>query len=172
MAEDGDESLAQIADTSEDGILIAKMRKGHHLSLTATAIKSVGKEHAKWSPVTVASYQFDPEISLNETVMSTLSESEKKSFVDSCPTKVYSYNNEMRKVEVTNARGCTYCEECTNYAKMLEKPEVVKISARQDKFIFYVESSGALEPDDIVERALNVLHSKLETVQEGVRGVN
>ena len=42
----------------EKPIVIVKMRRGQELKLRAIARKGTGKDHAKWSPVATARYQF------------------------------------------------------------------------------------------------------------------
>ena len=49
----------------EDDIIIAKLRPGHELDIRMVAIKGVGKDHAKFSPVATAYYRLLPEIRLN-----------------------------------------------------------------------------------------------------------
>lgn len=41
-----------------DDILIAKMRPGHELDLKLIAVKGVGKDHAKFSPVGKTEYLY------------------------------------------------------------------------------------------------------------------
>jgi DNA-directed RNA polymerase II subunit RPB3 len=43
----------------DNGITIMKINTGQRLKLRAFAKKGNGKEHAKWSPVAVATYKFD-----------------------------------------------------------------------------------------------------------------
>lgn len=42
--------------TTEKGILLCKLAKGEKIKLKCTAVKGIGKEHAKWSPVSSVSY--------------------------------------------------------------------------------------------------------------------
>ena len=52
----------------EDDIMIVKLRPGHELDIRMVAIKGVGKDHAKFSPVATAYYRLLPEITLKERV--------------------------------------------------------------------------------------------------------
>ena len=40
---------------------------------------------------------------------------------------------------------------------------------RDDKFVFTVESTGVLSPEDIVSRALTILKEKLSTLAEAMK---
>jgi len=97
---------------AEHGILIVKLRKGQEVKLEALAKKGVGKEHAKWSPVCACTYQFDPDVNINQNRMDELQELQKQDFVNSCPTKVYKYDESLKRVEVANNLRCTFCNEC------------------------------------------------------------
>ena len=44
-----------------DDILIARLRPGQEIELEAWCEKGLGKTHAKWSPVSTASYRLLPE---------------------------------------------------------------------------------------------------------------
>ena len=43
-----------------------KLGPGQRLKFEAIAIKGIGKEHTKWSPVATVALKFDPIVKLNE----------------------------------------------------------------------------------------------------------
>jgi len=157
--------------SGDKGILIVKLRKGQSIKLKAVAKKGIGKEHAKWSPCSAVSYQFLPEIRLNQNRISELSEEAKQEWVNSCPTKVYKYNQEEEKVEVEDALRCMFCNECKIKANDLQKPDMVNIGMKNDKFIFHVETTGSLPPEDIVLASLSGLKLKLRFLQQCLQTV-
>lgn len=58
------------------------------MQLTAVAKKGIAKEHAKWSPVAVATFKYEPIIEINEEVERQLTPDQKAEFVEVCPAKV------------------------------------------------------------------------------------
>jgi len=149
---------------SEGPIVIAKLQKNQEISLRAIAKKGVGKEHAKWTPACGVCYKFEPQILISNS-MDTLTEEKKREFVGSCPTKVYRYADVTGKVEIEDANLCTYCEECTKRAQQFGIPDLVSVKPKLDRFLFSVESTGALAPADIVLAAIRELREKLTKVQ-------
>ena len=107
------------------------------MKLRCIAKKGVGKEHAKWSPVTSVAFEYDPDNLLHHTDFWTEEDVNKE-----WPKSVYSQQE--------------------NYGMVGEKFDA---SAEPDRFYFTVESSGSLKPEEILLSAISVLQGKLGTVQ-------
>jgi len=98
--------------------------------------------------------------------------SKKKEFVESCPTKVYKFNEETSQVEVQDPLECTFCDECIKKAKQFGIPDLVQIRPRTDKFLFQFESTGSISPDNILIFAIKEIRKKLEKVEKNLQNIN
>lgn len=156
---------------SEDPVLIVKLAPRQSIKLTCRAVKGIGKAHAKWIPVSVATYQFDPRVEIAQDLFTQLEEEKREAFVASCPTHVYSLEPEGR-IAVSRRQNCMFCQECVQKAEEFgfHPPEqLVRITPIKDRFVFSVESTGALRPEKIVTEALQVLLTKLEDLEKEMR---
>jgi len=162
------------SDDQTNGITIVKLRKNQEIKLRAIAKKGVGKEHAKWSPACGVCYKYEPIIELktdrfddfNTTTAENL-ENMKKEFVESCPTKVYSYD-QSRGIEIEDNLRCMYCDECVKKAQLLGVPDLVSVKPRLDRFLFSIEATGSIPPVGIVLSAINILQQKILKIQKEI----
>jgi len=150
-----------------DDILIVKMRKGQSLRLKASAQKGIGKEHAKWGPCCTAVFAYEPEVELCQKVYEKMSPEDRADYVDACPKKLqkpYSFDDRpYESVETDDASACMVCLDCLERAK--DFPGIAKVRDKPRLFKFTVESTGALKPETIVMRAIEVLKRKLKEIQ-------
>lgn len=70
-----------------DDILVAKLAPGQAISVEAHAVKGIGKDHAKFSPVSTATYRLLPQITLSEA--KPFLDDEADHLVKTCPVGVF-----------------------------------------------------------------------------------
>lgn len=154
---------------SEDPILIMKLSKNQQLDMDLVAKKGTGKLHAKWSPVATCQMRKEPTVQIDsDKINRDLTVEKRKEFVATCPRSVYKFNEMRNAVEIEDADRCILCIECVRYAQSQGLERAVRVGERDEKFIFTVESTGVMPPEDIVARALDILSEKLRVLAEGM----
>eukprot|EP00300_Choanocystis_sp_HF-7_P025845 c28099_g1_i1.p1 GENE.c28099_g1_i1~~c28099_g1_i1.p1 ORF type:complete len:321 (-),score=69.76 c28099_g1_i1:26-988(-) len=165
-------------DLGADSVVIVKLGKGQRLKLRAIAKKGIGKLHAKWCPATGVYYRDVPKIQLREPIIAELSPDEREAWAKSCPSGVYKYNAITERVEVENPSECTFCMDCVLMGESFDAlhatgedrfKKMVSIDTEPDSFVFHVEATGALPPEQILFSALSVLKFKLVQLQNSLR---
>ena len=131
---------------------ITKLRPGQEIDLTARAIKSNGKDHAKFSPVCTAFYRMVPMIQVDHE---KLNDRTKKLLVDSCPKHIFDI--EDGDVVIKNSRACTSCRECIRDPAL---KRVLTIGKEANRYEFTVESVGVRPAYALVKEAFQILKNK------------
>ncbi|XP_070505494.1 DNA-directed RNA polymerases I and III subunit RPAC1 [Chironomus tepperi] len=137
---------------SDDKILISKMRPGHELNLKLLAIKGIGKDHAKFSPVSLASYKLLPEIKLLKQI------SGKDAYqLQKCFSPGVIEIDKSGCAFVKNARYDNCSRNVYRYPELAKNVELTRI---RNHFVFNIESLGAYKPEDIFVEAVKILKKK------------
>ena len=164
-------SKCTVAGKEGEEVLLVKMRKGQHLRLRASAQKGIGKEHAKWNPCCTAVLRYEPLVVLNEKVYNTLTTDQREFFVNACSHKLSKpYPEDERPyacVETDEASACMVCLDCEG--QLREYNGLARVGEKKDIFHFAVESTGALKPEVIVNRGIEVLQRKIKEVMARLR---
>lgn len=142
--------------------------------MRCVAILGIGKQHAKWSPVSVCSFVCQPVITLNKSKLDALSNEERTSIRDCCPVQVFgdtNMENDEQPLVVKNLEKCMYCKECELKCVEISNRvdhDILAVTRDDKKFIFSVETTGALPPEDVVQQALQVIRNKLIKLQSEI----
>lgn len=105
----------------EHPILIMKLSKNQILDMDLVAKKGIAKVHAKWSPVATCQMRKEPTVEIDQDKINgggvgSLDIEKRKEFVNTCPRKVYRFNELRNAVEIEDADKCILCIECVRYA--------------------------------------------------------
>lgn len=154
-----------------------KLSKNQILDMDLVAKKGTAKMHAKWSPVATCQMRKEPTVEIDQDkinggVAGSLTVEKRKEFVNTCPRKVYRFNELRNAVEIEDADKCILCIECVRFAQAEGLERAVKIGERDEKFVFTVESTGVMPPEVIVMKALAILKDKLQELSESMRKEN
>jgi len=137
----------------QKNIPIVMLGPGQKISLEARARLGRGKEHAKWSPTSVAVHKYIPIIEHRKNLCKG---TECRICIEVCPKKVLEFRDD--KIVLTNPLKCNLCRECI----MKCPTNALKISWYNDKFLLYIESTGALKPERILIEASKILEEKAQ----------
>ncbi|PON40110.1 DNA-directed RNA polymerase, alpha subunit [Parasponia andersonii] len=144
-----------------ENIIISKLGPGQEIELEAHAVKGLGKTHAKWSPVATAWYRMLPEVVLLQEV----EDEDAEELKNKCPVNVFDIEdlgNGRKRSTVAQPRACTLCRECIRGGQEWE--DRVSLRRVNDHFIFTIESTGALPPEELFTEAVKILEDKCERV--------
>lgn len=152
------EKLKSAVVAADPDILIAKLRPGQEISLRAHCILGIGADHAKFSPVATASYRLLPTIDIIQPITGT----DAKEFQKMFSIGVIDINNNG-EAYVKDARRDTVSREVLRHEKF---NGTVKLGRKRDHFIFNVESTGAMSPEEIFFKSVRILRNKADYLKE------
>ncbi|KFY09464.1 hypothetical protein V491_08154 [Pseudogymnoascus sp. VKM F-3775] len=151
-------------------ILIAKLRPGQCIDLDMHAIKGIGADHTKFSPVATASYRLLPTITILKPILGDDAEKFAKCFPKgvigiekvtkqeaSTPGSGYEGHAGQKKAVVKDTMKDTVSRECLRHEEFQGK---VKLGRVRDHFIFSIESTGQWDSDELFLESIKTLKQK------------
>ncbi|KAF4620351.1 hypothetical protein D9613_001203 [Agrocybe pediades] len=147
-------------------IVLAKLRPGQQINMELHAVKGVGKDHAKFSPVATASYRLLPQIKIKKPIPPNLAEKFQKCFSPG----VINIDPRTREVSVDehNVRNDSVSREVLRHP---EFQDCVELSRVRDYFLFNVESESAYPPERLLPEAIRVMRDKLAVIREAAEAL-
>lgn len=184
------DQLQEVIPKVQPGILLTKVLRGQRLDITMEAVKGLGQEHAKWSPVATAFYRMAPKVHLKGEIRGMTAETLR----DKCPMGVFEIEETSGALRVVCESKCTLCGECvrgserkdlddsnscrvgTENSRKLEDPyfrtvyesDHVKVGHETNRFLFSIESAGQYRADVLFGEALMIIREKCLRVLESL----
>ena len=140
-------------------IPIVRLAPEQKLRIEAYARLGKGKDHARWQPVSMCAYKYNPIITVDTKLCDLCSDC-----IKACPKNVLVKTGS--KIEIRNISDCTLCQDCVDACK--KRPKAIEVTWDKNSFIFNIESTGALPPEKILQEALNILEGKLKDFQNEI----
>ena len=150
------ETLKEVK-TCQDDILIMKLRPGQEIQMRLHCVKGIGKDHAKFSPVSVASYRMMPAITLLEPIKGPLAKKLQECFTEGVIGIKVVDGEEV--AFVADARADTQTREVLRHKELRDRVELSRVP---NHFIFTVESTGVLPAADIFAESVKILMGKCD----------
>ncbi|XP_076443132.1 DNA-directed RNA polymerases I and III subunit RPAC1-like [Babylonia areolata] len=143
----------------KDNILLTKLKPGQEVDMRLFCVKGTGKDHAKFSPVATVCYRLLPVITLLRPVVGEQAHRLKKCFSPGVIQLRDTHNG--KEAVVVNARKDTISREVFRHDDL---KDAVKLERVRDHFIFSVESTGIMRPDELVVEAVRILQAKCQSL--------
>lgn len=170
----GDDAIVAV----NPDILLAKLRPGQVIDIEMHAIKGVGSDHAKFSPVATASYRLLPVIDIQKPIIGADAEKFSLCFPKGVigfkkVTKAeaakkgsgYEGHEGEQKAVVLDAMKDTVSRECLRHPEFEGK---VKLGRVRDHFIFNIESVGQWDSDELFLESVKTLRVKCEILKRNL----
>ena len=141
-------------------IPITKLGPSRRLKLEAYARVGIGSSHAKWQPAATVSYKSQPIVTVTPQCDACAA------CVAACPQKIL--KTQEGKLVVVDTDLCTVCRDCVKACPQ-DPPAIVPERIR-DNFIFFIQSTGALHPTELVSIAARMLKEKANSVSKATGG--
>jgi DNA-directed RNA polymerase I and III subunit RPAC1 len=161
--------------------LIAKLRPGQSIDLQMHAIKGVGSDHAKFSPVCPASYRLLPTIDIIRPIIGKDAEKFQRCFPEGviglekitkkedeqAGSGYEGHEGEMKAVVLDTMKD-TVSRECLRHPEFEGK---VRLGRVRDHFIFSIESVGQWESDEMFLESVNHLKTKCQSLRKNLENM-
>ncbi|XP_057330458.1 DNA-directed RNA polymerases I and III subunit RPAC1 [Microplitis mediator] len=165
MYPDGEKQFGML----EPDILIAKLIPGHEIHAYMHAVKGIGKDHAKFSPVATACYRLMPVIQLRKPITGQDAELLKTCF---SPGVIELVKNKKKGEVEARVKDARYDSCSRNVFRHDVFKNSVRLERIPDHFIFNIESIGAMPPGHLFLEAVKVLKGKCRTFLEELDSIH
>ncbi|MHA1604883.1 MAG: DNA-directed RNA polymerase subunit D [Candidatus Freyarchaeota archaeon] len=137
-----------------DKIPIVRLARGQRIVLEAYACLGKGKDHAKYQPVSSCAYKYKPIVQLEVDKCEACGDC-----VEICPKGVLDLKN--KSIMIKDVFNCSLCKSCEEECEF----DAIHVDFDDSSFIFTIESTGALPPEEIVKKAVEIFEGKVKELK-------
>jgi len=148
-------------------IVLAKLRPGQEIELELHAVKGVGKDHAKFSPVATASYRLLPQIKIKKPIPPNLAHKFQKCFSPGV-IKINPGTNAV-SVDEENVRRDSVSREVLRHPEFSDSVELSRV---RDFFLFNIESEGPYAPERLFPESIRIMREKIANLRKAAEALN
>jgi DNA-directed RNA polymerase II subunit RPB3 len=169
-------------ENAVNGIFLVALKKNQSLKLRCQAKKGIGRVHAKFQPTCTATFAYVNEYTINPEVERMLTREQKEQICAASPRPHLEIDVDGTLVNMEDRIGsmgipisCVFCDEAIVKATEMQAREKELgnlwpnplLTHRQlmDRFVFDVETSGSIPPEQVVQRALKILMEKFKKLK-------
>ncbi len=142
-------------------IPVVKLAPEQKIRLEAYARLGKGKDHARWQPVSMCAYKYKPIINVNVKLCDLCEDC-----IKACPKNVLVKSKD--KIEIKNIFNCTLCQDCVDACQ--KTPKAIEVTWDETSYVLGIESTGALSPEKILHKALDILEGKSKDFLDQLEG--
>ncbi len=141
-------------------IPIVVLGPNQRICLEAKARLGRGKEHIKWSPVTVAVSTYVPVIEIDSSKCVGCGEC-----IVVCPKGALTTGDEGKPIP--NPDKCNLCRQCVKACQY----DAINLKWREDEYYLMIESSGALRPETIIYESVKEIIKKIDELMDNLKSL-
>jgi len=143
---------------ANNNIPIVELNAGQKLTLEAHARLGIGKDHAKWQPVSAAAVQFEPIITIDQKKCNQCADC-----VKDCPKQILELKD--KTLIVTSLWDCSICKVCEEVCPS----SAVTVSYNDKNSLLMIETTGSMTNDELVVAACDVLLGKTAELKNCIK---
>ncbi|MFX0114865.1 MAG: DNA-directed RNA polymerase subunit D [Candidatus Hodarchaeota archaeon] len=141
-----------------DNVPLLELSRGQKILVEAIARLGLGRDHAKFQPVSSIGYKYLPRVIVVPENCTLCWDCTKV-----CPVNIIKEGDTA--VKVIDMDKCILCSQCEDICEV----DAIRIDLKEDEFLFNLESSGSLTPRQILVEAINILKKKAEELTAKIR---
>ena len=139
----------------DPNIPIVELADRQSVLIYAHVVKGTARKHVKWQVANGVGYKYMPVIEIGNVM-------DPEEVAKKCPKKVFEVVDGKLKVVDGKLYDCILCETCS------ETDSEVKLTSKDDEFVFTFETDGSLTAQQVLDEAVKILSDSAKDLGEKI----